>query len=194
MESHIWHPNILLSINRTKFYGLSLNLKLVTFRLELDSSKWFVSSRSESQSSRFQDHRSYSRLGRMHMYVGAAEKTCQRTRERATERERESAEVEDAGERRTKSICRPFSATSLSTSRLRTGIAWWTWRHRSDIPSSFTCHSSVFSHYHERIPGMFISVSRNNAPLKQLGHVNRSANECFRFYSTLEELNEAAVR
>ncbi|EGI59702.1 Myosin heavy chain, non-muscle [Acromyrmex echinatior] len=40
---------------------------------------------------------------------------------------------------------------------------------------------------------MFISVSRNNAPLKQLDHVNRSANECFRFYSTPEELNEAAT-
>jgi len=38
---------------------------------------------------------------------------------------------------------------------------------------------------------MLISISGNNAPPKQLGHGNRSASECFRFYSSSEELNEA---
>lgn len=70
---------------------ISLNLKPATFRARFLEMLRFIEDRSESQGSRFQDHRSYNKVGLpAHVYVGAAEKTCQRARERAIEREKES--------------------------------------------------------------------------------------------------------
>lgn len=88
----------------------------------------FVEDGSESQGSRFQDHRSYSGVGLaacMHICAcrrgGENVPTCERMRDRTWEGERGGRWRRRAANQ--KYIRRPLSATSLSTSRSRTGIA-----------------------------------------------------------------------
>lgn len=163
----VWQPITLFRVKSYKFLRFisGSGARYFSTRAQFLETARFVEDRSESQGSRFQDHRSYEQRwpGRMHMRVSAWRRKRANVRENERPNEKGRAEVEDVGERRTRSIRRPLSVTSLSTSRSRTGIACWTWRHRSNIPSSFTCRSSSFSRYRERIPGMLISVSGNNA-------------------------------